>query len=154
MKLFKRILDRNIYQGEVVKLKEKFRTSHISAFDGVPTVYYDIYDSNDNKVGTCELRLTADGEMYYYGHIGYNIIEKYRGHNYAYYACKVLFIVAREEFNMKELIITCSPDNIASYKTLEKLNGKFIEQINVPINHELYKNGEKIKCIFKYQISL
>ena len=154
MDIFDKFLNRKIYMGEVIKLREKFKTSAITAFDGVPTVYYDVLDMQNNKVGTCELRLTCDGEMYYYGHIGYNIIEKYRGNNYAYYACILMFKIAREEYQMKELIVTCSPDNIASYKTLQKLNGELIEKVDVPKNHELYMRGEKEKYIFKYKIEI
>ena len=92
--------------------------------------------------------------MYYYGHIGYNIIRSFRGHNYAYHACLVLFEIARNEFGMSELIITCSPDNIASYKTLRKLNGELIELVKVPVHHRLYAIGETSKYIFRYRINL
>lgn len=154
MDIFNKLINKKIYKGNIVSLREKFKTSSITSFDGVPTIYYDVLDNENNKVGTCELRLTCEDEMYYYGHIGYNVIEKYRGHNYAYYACLLMFDIARKEHKMNELIITCSPENIASYKTLEKLNGKFIEQVNVPENHDLHRLGEKVKCIFKFQIGL
>ena len=115
--------------------------------------YYDVLRKEDNeKVGSIDLRLTVEGDMYYYGHIGYNIMKQYRGHSYAYYACKVLFKIAREEFNMDELIITCSPDNIPSYKTLMKLDGELIELAQVPKNHTLYLLGETSKYIFKYRL--
>lgn len=141
------------YKGEVVDLKEKYRVDEKEAYDGVPCVYYDIYTSNNHKkVGTIDLRLTIEGDNYYYGHIGYTIIESQRGHRYAYYACKVLFEIAASEFNMSELIITCSPENIASYKTLEKLNGQLVEKATLPKNHPMYLFGEKEKCIFKYTL--
>ena len=122
------LLDRkkHLYKGEIVDLVERARVSEKTSFDGVPTVFYDIYVSGSNqgsnlKVGKCDLRLKNDGFMYYYGNVGYNIKESYRGHHYAYYACKILFKIAKEEFGMKELIITCNPDNDASYKTLKRL---------------------------------
>lgn len=143
------------YEGDVVDLKEKYRVSEKQAFDGVPTVYYDILLHGSNlKVGSIDLRLTVEGDMYYYGHIGYNIIRSFRGHNYAYHACLVLFEIARNEFGMSELIITCSPDNIASYKTLRKLNGELIELVKVPVHHRLYAIGETSKYIFRYRINL
>lgn len=142
-----------IYEGEVVDLREKYRVSETEAFDGVACVYYDILNHNTKeKVGSCDLRFENTGFMYYYGNIGYRIIEKYRGNSYAYEACKLLFKVAKEEFNMKELIITCCRENIASYKTLVKLNGEFIEEVEVPITHPLYASGEYSKCIFKYYL--
>ena len=146
---------KTIYKGDVVDLKEKYRVSEKQAYDGIPTVYYDILLHNTNlKVGSIDLRMTVEGDMYYYGHIGYNIIRCFRGHNYAYRACLVLFDIARYEFNMDELIITCSPENIASYKTLMKLGGELIELVEVPKNHHLYAIGENRKYIFRYRISL
>ena len=147
--------NKKIYKGDVVDLREKYRVSEKQAYDHVPVVYYDILLHDTNlKVGSIDLRLTVEGDMYYYGHIGYNIIRSFRGHNYAYYACLVLFKIAREEFGMDELIITCSPDNIPSYKTLVKLGGELIELVEVPKNHQLYTIGETQKYIFRYRISL
>ena len=147
--------NKKIYKGDVVDLREKYRVSEKQAYDHVPVVYYDILLHDTNlKVGSIDLRLTVEGDMYYYGHIGYNIIRSFRSHNYAYYACLVLFKIAREEFGMDELIITCSPDNIPSYKTLVKLGGELIELVEVPKNHQLYTIGETQKYIFRYRISL
>lgn len=151
------ILDRffNIktYCSEIVDLRENYRVDEKTAYDGVATVYYNIYKHDTkNKLGYIELRFSIEGNMYYYGHVGYNILREYRGHSYAYEACKVLFEIAKSEFNMDELIITCSPDNIASYKTLQKLGGEIIELVDVPKNHHLYLIGEKQKYIFKFKI--
>ena len=144
-----------IHEGEVVDIREKYRTDEKSAFDGVPTVYYNIYKHGEKQVvGTIDLRLTVEGDMYYYGNIGYSIKKEHRGHNYAYYACKIIFKLAKEEFNMSELIITCSPDNIASYKTLQKLDGELIELAEVPKSHLLYLIGETTKYVFRYRINL
>lgn len=163
------LLDRkkHLYKGEIVDLVERARVSEKTSFDGVPTVFYDIYVSGSNlgsnlsgsnlsgsnlKVGKCDLRLKNDGFMYYYGNVGYNIKESYRGHHYAYYACKVLFKIAKEEFGMKELIITCNPDNDASYKTLKRLGGKLVEIAQIPYDHELYEKGDRFKCIFRFKL--
>ena len=146
---------KKIYEGEIVDLKERYRVDKQTAYDGVPTIYYDILRHSDKeKVGTIDLRLTIQGDMYYYGHIGYNILRSYRGNHYAYEACKMLFGIAKDEFNMSELIITCSPENIASYKTLKKLNGELLELVKVPKNHDLYLKGETSKYIFRYKIDL
>ena len=154
------LLDRkkHLYKGEIVDLVERARVSEKASFDGVPTVFYDIYVSGSNltgsnlKVGKCDLRLKNDGFMYYYGNVGYNIIESQRGHHYAYYACKILFKIAKEEFGLNELIITCNPDNDASYKTLKRLGGKLVEIAQIPYDHELYEKGDRFKCIFRFKL--
>lgn len=143
------------FEGEVVDLRERRRISEAEAYDGVPTVYYDIYlHDSDIKVGKCDLRLKIDERMYYYGHIGYSILPKWRGHSYAYYACLIMFRLAKEEFGLKELIVTCNPDNVPSYKTLRKLGGELLAVVPIPKNHELYYYGDRHKCIFRYKIAL
>lgn len=155
MSFFNRLLKKKIYKGEVVSLLESYRVDEKTSYDGVPTVYYDIICNVSNaKVGSIDLRLTVEGFMYYYGHVGYNVMKKYRGNNYAYHACKVLFKIARDEFNMNELIITCSPENKASYKILTKLGGEIVELVDVPSDHTLYRLGEKKKYIFRFDNSL
>ena len=158
-KFFENIIFKNdenyIVKGDVVDLRFRYSTTEKTAYDGVATCYYDILEHKTSlKVGSIDLRLTMNEDMYYYGHIGYNILQKYRGHNYAYYACLLVFKEAKEKHHMNELIITCNPDNTPSYKILKKLGGELIEVIQVPKDHELYRLGDKFKCIFRYKIDL
>ena len=144
-----------IYPGEVVDLRLRKKVSEKQAYDGVPTNYYDILlHGTDTKVGVIDLRLKMNEVMYYYGHVGYNITKKYRGHNYSYFACKILFGIAKKEYDMDELFITCNPDNVASYKTLLKLKGELVEVCPVPEDHEMYRLGDRFKCVFRYKIKI
>lgn len=154
MNILNKLFKQNIIEGEVVNLQENYRVNEETSYDGVPAVFYNIYNKQKQNIGRIELRFSIEGDNYYYGHVGYNIKKEYRGHNYAYYACKVLFKIAKDEFNMSELIITCSPENIASHKTLLKLNGELIDFVEVPKNHTLYMYGETSKYIFKYKLGL
>ncbi len=155
MGFFDFIREKKVYEGEIVDLRERYRVSAQKAYDGVATVYYEILRHEDKRrVGTIDLRLSAEGDMYYYGNVGYNVQKEERGHSYAYHACKVLFRIAKEEFGMRELIITCSPENEASYRTLTKLHGELLELVEVPSRHLLYSLGEKTKYIFRYRIDL
>jgi len=133
-----------------VDVRERYRLSAKETSDGVAVIYYDIY-KGFMKIGYMDLRSGDNPDLYYFGNVGYHIYSPYRGHHYCYEACLKLFEIAKKE-GMDELIITCSPSNIASYKTLLKLNGEFIETVAVPPHHELYKRGETIKCIFKYKL--
>ena len=141
------------HEGEIVDLKEKVRLSAKETLDNVATVLYDIYlHDSHQKIGTIDIRLTMNDHMYYYGHVGYHILEKYRGHRYAFYACKILLGIARDEFKMDHLIITCNPDNYASLKTIERLGAELIEHVAVPKEHELYRLGDKEKLIYKVRL--
>lgn len=121
--------------------------------DWVDDVHYSIIRKATNqKVGICDLRVGMNDTVYYVGQIGYRVYLPYRGNGYAYKATQQLLAIAKDEYGMKDVIITCSPENIASLKTIQKLNGTFIEEIDVPSEHYLYKRGEKVKYIYKCTI--
>ncbi len=86
---------------------------------------------DDEVVGKITLREGTREERYYDGHIGYTVEKKYQGHNYAYQATMLL----RKEallLGFNELIITCSPDNTASKKTILKLKAQYLETAVIP----------------------
>jgi len=114
-----------------------------------PLAYqYGIYKCDEQvAVGHCDYRCRENEENYFAGNIGYMIYQFHRGHHYAYLAAKLLCDLA-VSLKAKKLYITCSPENVASFKTIEKLGAEFIEETAVPKNHYLYSQGEKIKKIF------
>ncbi len=128
-------------------------TFFLNFYDNEDEFLYDIVIKNSKtKVGRLEIRTNINEELLYFGQIGYSIFPTYQGNNYAYKACLKAFKLCKEEYGLDELIITCSPENIASYKTLEKLKGELVDVVEVPKDHELYMRNEKIKCIFKYKL--
>lgn len=88
--------------------------------------------------------------VYYGGNIGYHVFEEFRGRHYAGKACNLLFELARKH-EMNYLIITCSPDNIASRKTCEYVGGELLEVVELPDWFDR-KPGQDIKCIFRYEL--
>ena len=118
----------------------------------IPLYVMHIVRAEDHTiVGQITLQV-ADGEMVYFiGHIGYRVNEAFRGNNYALKACRLIIRQARKH-NMKELIITCNPDNIPSRRTLERLGGALKEIVPLPVEHELYQKGDREKCIFMFDI--
>ncbi len=138
--------------GDAVDLVHEKDVSATRFNNFVPSKYYGIFvHGTDIRAGYCDLRLGMNEELYYAGNIGYHIEAERRGHGYAYAACMMLFDIARKE-GMEELIITCSPDNTPSRKTLERLNGTFMETTDVPPWHWLYKRGEKVKNIYRWKL--
>ena len=120
----------------------------------VYTVWYGIYlHDTDIRTGYADLRVGKNEELYYAGNIGYNIYPRHRGHSYAYEATKLLLKTAKEEFGMDEIIITCSPGNAASERTIQKLGGELIEKTDVPAWHWLYRRGETVKLIYRFDLS-
>ena len=140
-------------RGPVVDLVEE----QVEAADRwnqfVPSYYYGIYvHDTERRVGYCDLRVGKNDELYYAGNIGYRINQPYRGRHYAYEACRMLFALAKKK-GMEDLIITCSPDNTASRKTLERLHGTYLETADVPGGHWLYLRGETVKRIYRFDLS-
>lgn len=143
---------RNRFSSAVVDLVEEER--HGKGFGrSYESVDFGIYLHETNiRIGNCDLRFGMNEELYYAGNVGYRIGEAYRGHGYAYEACVVLLEAARRHYHMKVLIITCSPENVASRKTLEKLGGVLRETVPVPSSHWLYARGERVKSIYQYKL--
>ena len=65
-------------------------------------------------------------EMELYGHIGYGISPCYRNKSYGTQILSLALQKAKD-IGLKEVIITCDVDNIASKKTIEKNNGKLLK---------------------------
>ncbi|HTL17135.1 MAG TPA: GNAT family N-acetyltransferase [Patescibacteria group bacterium] len=89
------------------------------------------------RVGDSEhIRVTA-------GHIGYHIMEHFRGHGYALQACRAIAPYVRHFYSV--VTITCDPDNHASRRTIEKLGARFVDEIEVPANDPHYEKGARKK---------
>ena len=126
-----------------------YRTYYPIFKNDVKTYYYEIVLKKTREVvGLIDLRVGMNEELYYYGNMGYSIFIPFRGHHYALKAGKLLLSIAKE-FEMEKIIITCNPDNVASYKTIEGLGAKLKGIEEVPIGHPLRLQGDPKKCIFE-----
>ena len=95
----------------------------------IPYYWYEIFlNSTGNPIGKISIRIGHNYHSYFNGNIGYEIDEEYRGHNYSLIASKMVLEIAKY-YNMSDLVLTCDEDNVASYKTIEKLGAKLIEII-------------------------
>ncbi|WP_041138980.1 GNAT family N-acetyltransferase [Beduini massiliensis] len=137
------------YQDVVLTLNE-----FVEDIEGWPPYYiFDIYvGAAEESIGRIVFRCGSDNEHEFAGHIGYSIDEPYRGHYYAYQACLALkqFILS---LGYDHVLITCSPDNIASKKTIEKLGAEFVETKAIP--NDLRKEftvSETHKRIYYWQL--
>lgn len=115
--------------------------------------YYIFLMKVENKiVGKVVLREGTRKERYYDGHVGYTVDSAYRGHNYAYQAVMLLKDKA-VKLGFKELIITCSPDNIASKKTILKLDPIYLETVTIPeILRKDFEPGETVKEVYLIEL--
>lgn len=117
----------------------------------VPAYHFFICSLNGTKMGTCDLRIGYNDNLYYGGHIGYTVFPEYRGNHYAGKACLLLFQLAVKH-DMKYLYITCNPDNYASRKTCEFAGGKLLEIAELPEGNDMRDEGESEKCIYEFTL--
>ena len=123
---------------------------YIDDLEGIDPYYiYVIYlKEGKEEIGRITFRLGSNQDHYYDGHIGYTIEKEYRGHHYSKDACLLLFDKAKEK-GFKQLMITCSPDNIASRKIIESLPFKYLETKEVPACLKKdFDQGDYIKRIY------
>ena len=102
-------------------------------------------------VGYVCLRLGESPALYYLGHIGYRIEEKYRGNGWAGRACRLMRPLI-ERLGMESVVITTNVENIASRKTCERL-GCILERIaDVPPEQRTVCAGAPQKCRYIWRM--
>lgn len=89
--------------------------------------------------------------LLYFGHIGYGVLAEYRGQHFAERACRMLIPLVQTH-KISPLWITTTPDNYASRRTCERLGGRLIETIPLPVDYEINAGGKQSKC--RYRIDL
>jgi len=129
----------------------------ISYFDGndveIPYYWYDIILKDVNEtIGKISIRLGENYHSYYNGHVGYEIDEDYRGHNYAFVALQMVLDIARD-YGMQRVYITCNDDNIASYKTIEKLAVELVGKVIPPKDYFAYYEGMPVQRIYSMKLN-
>lgn len=116
----------------------------------LPYYYYEIL-VDGSPVGKISIRIGDNFHAYYNGHIGYEIFEAARGHGYARRACGLVLDVARFH-EMSRLYLTCTEDNIPSYRTMKHLGARLLEICNMPREYFAWFEGIKRHRI--YQLDL
>ena len=128
-----RFLHKTVIEGEVLDLRlDQVRRPDASNLYVGSEIFCICLHGTNVKIGECDLRLGMNEELYYAGNIGYRIYERYRGHGYA------------SDSDM--------PVMRKAAETLEKLGGELIATVPVPHWHWLYRRGETVKNIYRWQL--
>lgn len=128
------------------------RTAEADPVKGwVPAYYFDICDMQGNAMGKCDLRIGHNEKLYFGGNIGYAVDEAYRGHGYAAKACRLLFQLAKMH-ELGYVIITCVPENAASYKTCERAGGVLLETAELPSDNDMRKEGKTHVRVYRFEL--
>ena len=132
----------NIYGKEISLELDKIYGKNSNAIE---SYVYSIKDRADNVVGRISFIAGISEDTYYRGNIGYNIVEKYRGNNYAQIATKMLINVLCDNGYKYDFVITVNPDNLASKRICENLGAKLLEIVELPQHSDMYEVGERYK---------
>ncbi len=106
----------------------------------VPGYHFRILDDAGEDVGHVNVRVgDTEHVRLAAGQIGFGIEEKHRGHGYAGKACLALagWIGG---FN-DHVLITADPDNAVSIRTIERIGGRFLDEVDVPEGDPHYLRG-------------
>lgn len=95
--------------------------------------------------------VSTDKLIQFGGNIGYEVEPQFRGQRLAFRACRQLLPFAKQN-GLKELWITCNPDNLPSRRTCELLGAELVEIVPLPEEHEMYQKGDRMKC--RYRLGL
>ena len=144
-------LDTDFLENDEIKLVLEKTQDGDEERNWVPAYHFFICDLSGTRMGTCDLRIGYNENLYYGGHIGYRVFPEYRGNHYAGKACLLLFQLAGKH-GMEYLYITCNPDNHASKKTCEYAGGKLLEIAELPEGNDMREEGEFEKCIYKFTL--
>jgi predicted acetyltransferase len=91
------------------------------------------------KIGLVKLRIELTDELTQFGgNLSYDVDEAHRGHKYAARACRLLFPLARQH-GLKNLLVTCSPDNTASRRTCELIGAWYVDTIDAEVEPRKYR---------------
>ena len=95
--------------------------------------------------GTVTLRVGRGENLErYLGHVGYVVFPASRGRRYAERATRLLLPLARSH-GLREVWITCNPDNAPSRRTAERLGARYVDTVAVPRRHPLHARGDRAK---------
>ena len=134
---------------DLVLSREDVRDASCGIDDGYTFCIYPA--GTRHYAGYVSLRLGESPGLYYLGHIGYRVEERYRGRRYAEKACRLLLPLMRR-LRLGSVVITNNVDNIPSRRTCERL-GCTLERIaDVPPAHRALCAGARQKCRYIWRI--
>lgn len=142
-----KLIDHELELILVEKYPGDFKIGYVPAYK-----FKMVFTGQTKEIGHIEFRAGNNPDLVMYGgHFAYGVNAEYRGQKYAARACRLLFPLARRH-GLKELWITCNPDNIASARTAELTGAKLIEIVDLPEYSDMYQEGERRKCRYKIEL--
>lgn len=116
----------------------------------LPAYHFNMINHETKELmGHIRLRIGQESDVMYFGNIGYDVEEKYRGNKYAARSLKLILPFAFK-LGLDNVWISCNPDNIASKRSCEIAGGRMTGLFDIPIDHEMYTEGDRQKCWYRF----
>lgn len=117
----------------------------------VPAYHFRILAVVGDEVGHINFRIgDTEHVRVCAGHIGFEILEPFRGCRYAAEACRAIAPFVRTIY--ETVIITCDPDNHPSRRTIERLGAVFVDEVPVPPDDPHYQRGSRSKRRYRWTV--
>ncbi|HSU54628.1 MAG TPA: GNAT family N-acetyltransferase [Candidatus Dormibacteraeota bacterium] len=117
-----------------------------------PFYSYRILAPDGSDAGHINFRIGDSVHIHMFaGHIGYEVLERFRGRRFAFQACKAIAPLVRQIY--PDVIITCDPDNFGSKRTIERLGAMFIDEVPVPRDEPAYERGSRRKRRYRWVVT-
>jgi predicted acetyltransferase len=117
----------------------------------VPFYHFEIIDTVETVVGHINFKVGNTNHIRQcVGHIGYEILPEHQGNSYSYFACNAIRPFVQKFYN--KVILTCDPENTPSIKIIEKLNGKFLNEVIIPKHDPSYKGKFSKKRRYEWML--
>ncbi|MAF78873.1 MAG: GNAT family N-acetyltransferase [Halobacteriovoraceae bacterium] len=101
--------------------------------------------SDDKYVGRMSIRHELNDHLREFGgHIGYEVVASERRKGHASEGLRLALEFCKNELNLTDLLLTCSDENIASIKTIEKNGGKLLRKKPA--------GEDRISCYYQIQL--
>ena len=115
-------------------------------------IYYIVENKSGNRIGELMIYQSDNLEEFLYcGNVGIELYEEYR---YKGYAGKVFELakVALKILGFDKVILTCESTNVASFKSMEKVGAKYVDEKEVPEDNFSYKDGLRNVKVYEYYL--
>ncbi len=115
----------------ILRLAGKIRADHKRGF--VPFYKFEMVHAEDGTVmGGINLRIgNTENLLLFAGHIGFTVLEPFRGRHYAARSCRLIIPVIRHH-KLDPAWLTCNVDNEPSKRTMELIGAKYVETVTMP----------------------
>lgn len=115
----------------------------------VPFYHFRMLTADGTDVGHLNFRIgDTEHVRLIAGHIGYEVLDAFRGHGYALEACRAVAPFVRRFY--EAVTITCDPDNWPSLRTIEHLGATFLEEVSIPPADPHYRRGSRRKRRYRW----